>query len=262
MKNIALLANLEPKKMSPRKSIAKIAALSLFLLSFAHASAAQNAAPHDGAATSPDIASGSVEPPPVTSSFDGLHKRGWRYKINPNDSLSVTFNLTPEFNQTVTVQPDGYISLRDAGDVQAAGQTLPELTESIKKAYSKFLQDPQISVEAKEFEKPYFTVGGQVGKPGKFDWYSDITLTQAIAIAGGFTDASKHSQVLLFRRVSEHWTEAKIIDVKKMMETHNLSEDPDLKPGDMLFVPKSFFSKIKPFLPTTSTGVFANPAMM
>ena len=100
---------------------------------------------------------------------------------------------------------------------QAAGQTLPELTEAIKTAYSKILQDPVISVDPKDFEKPYFTVGGQVGKPGKFDWRSDVTLTQAIAIAGGFTDASKHSQVLLFRRVSDQWTEAKIINVKKML---------------------------------------------
>ncbi len=191
-----------------------------------------------------------------------LHKRNWRYTINPSDVLELSFQLTPEFNQTVTVQPDGYITLREVGDLQAAGQTLPALTESIKAAYSKILHDPVISVDPKDFEKPYFVVGGQVGKPGKFDWRGDVTLTQAIAIAGGFTDASKHSQVLLFRRVSDHWTEAKIINVKKMLSSGNLQEDPELKPGDMLFVPKNAFSKIKPFLPTTSAGVFANPALM
>jgi polysaccharide export outer membrane protein len=145
------------------------------------------------------------------------------------------------------------------GDLPAAGQTLPELTESIKTAYSKILQDPEITVDPKDFEKPYFTVGGQVGKPGKFDWRADVTLTQAIAIAGGFTDASKHSQVLLFRRVSDQWTEARIINVKKMLSSRDLQEDPDLKPGDMLFVPKNALSKIKPFLPTTSAGIYANP---
>jgi polysaccharide export outer membrane protein len=189
----------------------------------------------------------------------GLHKRNWRYRINPSDILELTFALTPEFNQTVTVQPDGYITLRAVGDLPAEGQTLPELTESIKTAYSKILQDPQITVDPKDFEKPYFTVGGQVGKPGKFDWRADVTLTQAIAIAGGFTDASKHSQVLLFRRVSDQWTEARIINVKKMMSSRDLQEDPDLKPGDMLFVPKNALSKIKPFLPTTSAGVYASP---
>jgi polysaccharide export outer membrane protein len=196
------------------------------------------------------------------NSASSLHKRDWRYRINPGDTLELTFALTPEFNQTVTVQPDGYITLRGVGDLSAAGQTLPELTGSIKTAYSKILQDPEITVDPKEFEKPFFTVGGQVGKPGKFDWYGDITLTQAIAIAGGFTDASKHSQVLLFRRVSDEWTEARIINVKKMMSSRDLQEDPELKPGDMLFVPKNVLSKIKPFLPTSSIGAFASQGVL
>jgi polysaccharide biosynthesis/export protein len=189
----------------------------------------------------------------------GLHKRNWRYTINPSDTLELTFQYSPEFNQTVTVQPDGYITLHEAGDIQAAGRTLPELTEAIKGAYSKILHDPVIQVDPKDFEKPYFVVGGQVGKPGKFDYRGEVTLTEAIAMAGGFTDASKHSQVLLFRRVSDQWTEAKIINVKKMLSSGKLQEDPELKPGDMLFVPKNMLSKIKPFLPTSSVGLYANP---
>jgi polysaccharide export outer membrane protein len=192
----------------------------------------------------------------------GLHKRDWRYRVNPSDTLELEFQATPEFNQTVTVQPDGYITLRDIGDVPAAGQTLPELTESIKKAYSKILQDPVITVEPKDFEKPFFIVSGQVGKPGKYELRSEITLTQAIGIAGGFTDSSKHSQVLLFRRVSDEWTEAKIINVKKMLNSRDLQEDPELKPGDMLIVPKNALSKIKPFLPSTSAGLYASPPIL
>jgi polysaccharide biosynthesis/export protein len=191
-----------------------------------------------------------------------LHKRNPRYTIHASDTLELTFALTPEFNQTVTVQPDGFITLREVGDLLAAGHTLPELRESIKTAYSKILHDPEISVDPKDFEKPYFVVGGQVGKPGKFDYRGDVTVTEAIAIAGGFTDASKHSQVLLFRRVSDQWTEARIINVKKMMDSKNLQEDPELQPGDMLFVPKNAISKIKPFLPTSSLGAYYNPAIL
>jgi polysaccharide export outer membrane protein len=200
-----------------------------------------------------------ASPATAEASTSDLHKRGWRYTIHPSDTLDLTFQLTPEFNQIVTVQPDGYITLREAGDLQAAGRTLPELTEAIKAAYSKILHDPVISVDPKDFEKPYFIVGGQVGRPGKFDWRGEVTLTQAIAIAGGFTDASKHSQVLLFRRISDQWSEAKIINVKKMLNAGNLQEDPDLRPGDMLFVPKNFFSKIKPFLPTPGVGASFAP---
>ena len=188
-----------------------------------------------------------------------LHARNRRYTIHASDTLELTFALTPEFNQTVTVQPDGYITLRAVGDLPAAGQTLPELTQALKTAYAKILNDPMISVDPKDFEKPYFVVGGQVGKPGKFEYRGDVSLTEAIAMAGGFTDASKHSQVLLFRRVSEQWTEARIINVKKMFSSRDLQEDPELQPGDMLFVPKNTISKIKPFLPTSSLGLYANP---
>ncbi len=180
-----------------------------------------------------------------------------RYRIAPGDSFDINFELSPEFNQAgVAVQPDGYVTLRGVGDMKVQGQTVPELTQTLRAAYSKILNAPVISVVLKDFEKPYFVADGQIGKPGKYDLRGEVTLTQAIAIAGGFTDSSKHSQVLLFRRVSDQWMEAKIINVKKMEKAGNLSEDPQLHPGDMLFVPKNTFSKIDKFFPTASMGTF------
>jgi polysaccharide export outer membrane protein len=183
-----------------------------------------------------------------------------RYKIAPGDSFDLNFELSPEFNQTaVSVQPDGFVTLRGIGDLRVQGQTVPELTQTLRGAYSKILNAPIITVILKDFEKPYFVADGQLGRPGKYDLRGDITLTQAIAIAGGFTDASKHSQVLLFRRVSDQWMEAKIINVKKMEKSGNLKEDPTLHPGDMLFVPKNTLSKIDHFFPTASMGTFFQP---
>jgi polysaccharide export outer membrane protein len=154
------------------------------------------------------------------------------------------------------VQPDGFITLRGVGDIQVQGQTVPELTATLKTAYSKILNDPLISVILKDFEKPYFVADGQIGHPGKYDLRGDMTLTQAIAIAGGFLETAKHSQVLLFRKASEGWYSAQIINVKKMEQKGNLTEDPQLRPGDMLFVPKNKYSKIKPFIPMSNMGAF------
>jgi polysaccharide biosynthesis/export protein len=247
--------------MNTWSSNLKIPTFGLILFSVALPAAGQKTlVPSPIAIGQPDTTGQAPRATPSDANL-AIHRRNWRYRINPSDTLELSFLLTPEFDQTVTVQPDGYITLRDVGDIPAAGQTLPELTQSIKTAYSKILHDPVISVDPKDFEKPYFVVGGQVGKPGKFDWRGDVTLTQAIAIAGGFTDASKHSQVLLFRRVSDQWTEARIINVKKMLSSRDLQEDPELKPGDMLFVPKNALSKIKPFLPTSSAGIYANPGI-
>ena len=182
-----------------------------------------------------------------------LQSRDQRYRISAGDSFDVTFDLSPEFNQTaVTVQPDGFITLKGIGDLKVEGQTVPELTGTLRTAYDKILHDPIISVVLKDFEKPYFIADGQIGKPGKYDLRGQVTLTEAIAIAGGFTDKAKHSQVLLFRRVSDQWLEAKLLNVKKMEK----SEDPFLHPGDMLFVPKNTFSKIDRLIPVSSFGSY------
>ena len=95
-----------------------------------------------------------------------------------------------------------------------------------------------------------------MGKPGKYELRGDTTLTQAVAIAGGFQDSARHSQVLLFRRVDDQWTEAKVIDVKKMEKAGVLNEDPFLHPGDMVFVPKNTISKIARFIPNASLGTY------
>jgi len=189
-----------------------------------------------------------------------FQSRSPRYKIAPGDSFDLSFELSPEFNQTaVPVQPDGFVTLRGIGDLKVQGLTVPELTQALRTAYGKILNDPIISINLKDFEKPYFVADGQVSRPGKYDLRGDTTLTQAIAIAGGFSNGSKASQVLLFRRVSDEWMEAKIIDVAKMHKSGSLKEDPMLHPGDMLFVPKTAFSKIERFLPSAQMGTMFKP---
>lgn len=183
-------------------------------------------------------------------------QRNPRYQISKEDIIDLAFPYTPEFNQEVTVHPDGFVTLLGAGDVPVAGKTLPELTEVIKKAYSQILHDPVINITLKDFQKPYFIAGGEVGHPGKYELRDDITMTEAIAIAGGFTESSKHSQVLLFRRVSSDWAEVKVLNVKKMFAAGNLTEDIHLQPGDMFFVPQNKVSKIKKWIPY-SMGVNA-----
>ena len=189
-----------------------------------------------------------------------VQTRDSRYQLHPGDSLAIIFPLTPEFNQpAVAVQPDGYVTLQSVGEVPAAGKTLPEFRKLLQDAYAKIVSPQAITVELKNFEMPYFLVGGEVGHPGKFELRSDTTVAGAVAIAGGFKDSSKHSQVLLFRRVSDEWMEAKVLDMKKMLASGNLSEDPHLRPGDMIYVPKNMISKIKPFLPISAVGMYWNP---
>jgi len=199
---------------------------------------------------------------PATGTTPTFSQRDDRYRLRESDVFDISFELTPEYNQTgVTVQPDGYITLRTIGDIKVAGLTEPELVETLHQAYSKILHDPIISVVLRDFQRPYFVADGQLGHPGKYELRGDVTLTEAVAMAGGFLESSKHSQVVLYRRVNAQWTSAKLYNLKEMESKHDLSEDPLLHPGDMLFVPKNRFSKVRPFLPTTGVGVstYAQP---
>jgi polysaccharide export outer membrane protein len=189
-----------------------------------------------------------------SSSAPQLSERYPRYRITAGDAFDVAFEFSPEFNQSVTVQPDGYITLRDIGDVHIAGETVPSATERLRTAYEKILANPSISIVLKDFNKAYFTVNGEVGKPGKYELRADTTVTEGVAEAGGFLSSAKHSQVLLFRRASDQWVQARIINVKKMMKDGDLKEDMFLQPGDMLFVRKNALSKIDPYLPKTAVS--------
>lgn len=195
----------------------------------------------------------------ISSQNHSFSQRDPRYRLEPGDAFDVAFELSPEFNQHVTVQPDGFISLRGIDDIHVANQTVPQLSATLKTAYGKILSDPLISVVLTDFQKPYFIANGQVKSPGKYELRGDITVTEGIAIAGGFLDSAKHSQVLLFRRVDDEMSQATIINVKKMLNNKNLHEDLHLQPGDMLVVPKNRISKIQPYLPTKQIGVYGSP---
>src|ERR1700677_4380622 len=227
--------------------------LAILLLASATFSVAQNV-------TQPSVINASVASTTDTKSDAQFQTRNPPYAIVSGDTFDVNFELSPEFNQTVTVQPDGFITLKGVGDVHVAGETVPELTQTLRSSYDKILNDPLISVVLKDFEKPYFTASGQFMRPGKYDLRGNLTLTEAIAMAGGFNETAKHSQVLLFRRVNDQWLEAKIFNVKQMMKDGKLGEDPTLRPGDQLFVPKNMLSKIKPFIPNAGVGAYGNLA--
>jgi len=177
-------------------------------------------------------------------------ERNPRYRICRDDVLALSFPLTPELNQKVIVQPDGFISLQGAGDLYVQGLTVRELVEAAKKAYIRILHDPIVDVDLVDFQKPSFTVLGQVGKPGQYDLRSDITVTQAIAVAGGFAPTAK-TQVFLYRAVSSSWAEVRELKLKDLLNGKNINEDVHLRVGDMIFVPEKFISKFKTYVPYT-----------
>jgi len=219
-----------------------------------HAAApAQGTSKHEAAAQDPMQVPAPLDPATFQDWSSG------RYRITPSDVIELKFPYVPEFDQVVTVQPDGYVALRGVGDVRAQSRSVPELRQLIEEAYAPILRDPVVTVVLKEFEKPYFIASGEVKTPGRVELRGAVTLTQGLALAGGTTEAAKHSQVLLLRRYSQDMVEVKQIDVKKMYASKNLSEDYILRPGDTVFVPRNVISKISPYLPIAGMFVYLTP---
>jgi polysaccharide export outer membrane protein len=182
------------------------------------------------------------------------------YRLRKSDIVEIKFTFSPEFDQTATVLPDGFLGLKTVDDLFAEGLTVAELKDSVRQAYAHILRDPEVSIIVKDFERPFFVAGGQVGRPGKYELRAPTTVVEAIALAGGFTDKSKHSQVVVFRTVTTGVVEVHVLNAKAMLASRNLEEDFELKPGDMLFVPQNQISKIRKFLPVSSLSTFFTPA--
>ena len=206
----------------------------------------------NGAITQPGIAGGKGDP-----AFGG--ERHPLYRLSKSDTVEVSFTFSPEFNQTLIVQPDGFVALKGAGALLAEGLTIPQIQQAIVFAYRGSLHEPEVTVTLKDFDKPYFLASGEVARPGKYELRGDLTVSEAVAIAGGFTQQAKHSQVVVFRRISAYVAESHVIDLKKMLDSRNLNEDLHLQPGDFVFVPQSRISKIRKYVPTNSMSWYMNP---
>jgi polysaccharide export outer membrane protein len=187
-----------------------------------------------------------------------LQHRNARYQVNKDDVLTIAFPLSPELNQKVTVHPDGYIVLQNIGSIYIQGMTVPEVVDAVKKASAKVLNDPIVDVDLVDFQRPYFVVNGQVGKPGQYDLRHDTTVTEAIALAGGFLPTAK-TQVFVYHRISTGWMEVKKMNLKDILNGKNVNEDIQMQPGDMIFVPEKFIANFKKYVPYTA-GIYANPA--
>ena len=178
-----------------------------------------------------------------------------RYRIQPLDVVELTLRFTPEFNQTVTVQPDGFVSLMGAGEIQLGGLTVPEATAAVTAEYGAILQEPVVTVVLKEFQRPFFLVLGEVAHPGKFDLRINTRISDALATAGGFLPNARKSEILLIRRVSASTAEVMKIEWKSGRELEPAA-DHVLRPGDTVFVSRSKVGKVERFMEVTRLGFF------
>lgn len=169
------------------------------------------------------------------------------YRIQPGDQLDVKFFYNPELNESLTVRPDGRITLQLVNDVVAAGLTPSELTANLTKGYAPELISPRIAVIVKTSVLERVFVDGEVFRAGLVNLVGPTTVLQAISQAGGMKDSAKSGEVLLVRKAADNSTQVMRLDVKKLREGL-ASQDTLLRPNDIVFVPKSTIANINTWI--------------
>jgi len=183
------------------------------------------------------------------------------YKIEPGDTIEVLYRKSPEFNQTVIVQPRGFVTLQLIGEVRLEGLTLKEAQGLITSRASERLNDPEVSLSLKDFDKPHFTVMGEVTNPGRYELRGSISAIDALAMAGGFKPTSKHTEILLVHRENNHVKSTQVINYKDLENQQKLTKYEFFKilPGDIMIVPQNKLSKVERYVKLINAGVYYNP---
>lgn len=195
---------------------------------------------------------------PAAWSDEQLHQRP-EYTLHIGDVIALSYRLTPELNQTVTVQPDGCVNLQVVGNVRVSGLTLDQVHDEIVKRASADLNHPELAVTLKQFQQPYVVVAGEVPKPGKILINENTTALQAVMLAGGFMPSARDTQVILFRHINKDTAEVRKLNLHNIKKDSQLERDIDLEPGDMLLVTRNKLEHLSHFMKATNLGVYFNP---
>ena len=201
---------------------------------------------------------------PQTSGFQTspqLRQRE-RYHIHEGDQLLVEFTYTPEFNQTLTVQPDGFITLRVGGSVRVAGRTLDEVKSLIENSASVRLNDPVVVLTLVDFQHPYFVVAGEAVAPMKYELREHLTVLQGLMLAGGIRPTGKEKQVVLIHGLGTADQQISLLDLKDVESSKIFEHDMDLSAGDIIFIPRNKLTRaIQVMSLINSPAGYANSAI-
>jgi polysaccharide export outer membrane protein len=159
------------------------------------------------------------------------------YLIGPQDMLTVNVWKEPEVSQKLPVRPDGMISLPLIGDVRAAGLTPVQLEEAITAPLKKYMSEPQVTVIVTEVRSKTFNIVGQVVKPGYYPLDRQLTVLDAIALAGGFKDFAKTKKIYVLRSDASGKQERLAFNYKDVIKGQNTQENIELQPRDTIVVP-------------------------
>lgn len=164
------------------------------------------------------------------------------YKIGPLDTLNVVVWRNPELTSTVTVRPDGRISIPLVENVVAAGKQPGELSREVELALSKFIREPVVTVIVNNFQgvsTEQIRIVGEAAKPQAVAFRQNMTLLDVMIQAGGLTEYADGNSAVLVRGTEQ--SKPYSIRLKDLLKRGDISANVEIKPGDIIIIPQSWF---------------------
>jgi protein involved in polysaccharide export with SLBB domain len=168
--------------------------------------------------------------------------------LSPSDEIEIRFPFYPDLNDRVVVGPDGRLSLQLVDTVPVGGLSVSEATKLINQRYAKVIRDPQASVTIRAFAPEQIFVDGWVANPGLVRSDVPLTVSRAIAQAGGVKTGAHTDAILVLRRTPDGTVHYYQVALGSYGGAGDAAEDPMLSTYDVVYVPQNVMGSINDFL--------------
>jgi polysaccharide export outer membrane protein len=182
-------------------------------------------------------ASSSYPPAPVTAATDD-----YNYIVGAGDNLNIIVWRNPELSMSVPVRPDGKVTTPLIDELVAQGKNSVELAREIEKQLAKYVRDPVVTVIVTGFVGPYseqIRVVGEAARPQFLAYKQRMTLLDVMIAVGGLTDFAAGNSATILR--TGDGNKQYSVRLKDLIKAGDLSANVDMKPGDILIIPQSYF---------------------
>jgi len=168
---------------------------------------------------------------------------GPQYVIGPLDSLRIFVWRFPELSSTVTVRPDGRLSVPLIDDLPATGKTPTQLARDMEEQLSQYVESPVVSVIVEDFQGPYVQqvrVVGSAADPQAIPYRANMTLLDVMIVVGGMTEFASGNRSTL-ARVEGNGQKEYTIRLGDLLKDGDVSANVSIQPGDVIIIPESIF---------------------
>jgi polysaccharide biosynthesis/export protein len=182
-----------------------------------------------------DCSTAAAPPPPPATSTPNTTPDN--YVLGNGDQIEIDVLGEPDLSRTVTIKPDGIISLPLINQVKVVGKTVSQLEAELVRMYSKYLKAPTVSVLVRQFRVNPIYVMGEVSKPGRYDLTYEMTFLDALTLAGGATGKANLDGAQIVR-VENGKSKAIPIKANQVIQGKEAAQNLKLQSGDLIYVPQ------------------------